>query len=165
MPVDALGDPVWVGGVAGVAEDVFPRVADHTEGAENVRDLHFGGEERPGFPLGVRDTGGRPPVWAWRGELRLIDAMLLFDAEHELSRGFAAVEFDAPAGLVVESDYGRWNDFIAASLEGRECTWELGPAVREPAQMCLPYVRASWVREVRPLPTGGWDRLDPAAAV
>ncbi len=110
-------------------------------------------------------TGGRPPVWAWHGELRLIDAMLLFDAEHELSRGFATVEFDAPAGLVVESDYGRWNDFLAASLEGRECAWELGPVAREPVQVCLPYVRASWVRDVRPLPTGGWDRLDPAAAV
>ncbi|WP_191244836.1 hypothetical protein [Amycolatopsis deserti] len=111
------------------------------------------------------DTGGRPPVWAWRGELRLIDAISLFDAEHELSRGFATVEFDAPEHLAVASDYGRWNDFLAASLEGRECAWEPGPAEREPVQVCLPYLLADWVRDVRPLPTGGWDRLDLAAAV
>ena len=111
-------------------------------------------------------TGGRPPVWVWWGELRLIDAVSLFDAEHELSAGFATVEFDAPADLVVASDYGRWNDFLAATLAGQEHVWEPCPDfAREPVQVCLPYLRAEWVLRVRPLPVAGWDDLDLAAPV
>ena len=46
------------------------------------------------------DTGGRPPVWAWHGVLRLLDADLLFDAKEKLSKGFATLTFRAPDHLV-----------------------------------------------------------------
>lgn len=108
------------------------------------------------------DTGGHPPIWAWRGELRLIDAMLLLDPEHELSTGFATVEFAAPAELVVGSDYGAWNDHLFAVLDGEQATWALPPSTRDPEQVCLPYLLAEWVCEIRPLPTAGWDELDVA---
>ncbi|WP_028925095.1 hypothetical protein [Pseudonocardia acaciae] len=102
------------------------------------------------------DTGGRPPIWAWTGEVRLVDAALLLDAEHELSTGYATVEFEAPAELVVSSDYGAWNDYLEALFHDRSYEWQPGGA----DQACLPYLRAEWVREVRPLPTSGWDELD-----
>jgi hypothetical protein len=108
------------------------------------------------------DTGGLPPIWAWRGRLQLIDAKMLL-AEHELSAGYATVEFDAPAELTVESDYGAWNDYLEAVITGRPAEWDLH-AVRadgeEPVQVCLPYLRSEWVRDVRSLPRTGWDEID-----
>jgi hypothetical protein len=108
------------------------------------------------------DTGGMPPIWAWRGTLCLLDAKMLL-AEHELRAGHATVEFDAPAELAVESDYGAWNDYLEALITGRPAEWDLR-AVRAggegPMQVCLPYLRAEWVRDVRPLPRAGWDEID-----
>ena len=57
-------------------------------------------------------TAGRPPLWAWHGVVRLIDAAMLFDATHELSRGFATITFRAPEHLVLLSDYGHWCDVM-----------------------------------------------------
>ncbi|GAB3569923.1 hypothetical protein GCM10027445_22490 [Amycolatopsis endophytica] len=106
-------------------------------------------------------TEGRPPVWAWRGELRLLDAAMLFDPEYQLSAGFATVEFEAPDELAVCSDYGRWNDYLAG-----DGSWEVCPEPeREPAQVCLPYLLPEWTRDVRPLPVAGWDELDLTAPV
>lgn len=107
------------------------------------------------------DTGGAPPIWAWRGALRLIDAKLLL-AEHELRAGYATVEFDAPAALAVESDYGAWNDFLEAVFLGRSMQWDVAavPPGTEPVQACLPCLRTEWVRDVRPLPRDGWDEID-----
>ncbi|GAA4523696.1 hypothetical protein [Amycolatopsis samaneae] len=117
-------------------------------------------------------TGGYPPVWAWWGRLRLFDATALFNPEHELSTGYATVEFEAPAQLVVPSDYGVWNDYLDAVFENRVAATGVGvhrTAVpldaEKPTQVCLPYVRASWVRDIRPLPTSGWDDLDPLQPV
>jgi hypothetical protein len=108
------------------------------------------------------ESHGRPPVWAWRGTLLLLDAALLLDAEHELSTGYATVEFEAPAEFAVASDYGAWNDYLEALFLGNPAQWELTAVPRRwgPEQVCLPYLRAEWVREVRPLPTTGWDELD-----
>jgi hypothetical protein len=108
------------------------------------------------------ETGGKPPMWAWRGTVLLLDAALLLDAEHELSTGYATVEFEAPAELVVTSDYGAWNDYLEALFLGSPVQWDVtAPSGRTaPEQVCLPYLRAEWVREVRPLPTTGWDELD-----
>lgn len=114
------------------------------------------------------DTHGRPPIWAWRGHPRLLDAALLLDEEYELSTGYATVEFEAPTNLVVVSDYGVWNDYLAALLDGRPSRWQIAPTGRSgdppggsgPEQACVPYLRADWVREVRPLPTTGWAELD-----
>ena len=109
------------------------------------------------------DTAGRPPMWAWRGPLRLLDAALLLNPEHELSTGYATVEFAAPAELVVASDYGAWNDFLEALFLGEPASWEptaSSRSVRGPEQVCLPLLRAEWVHDVRSLPRTGWDELD-----
>lgn len=108
------------------------------------------------------DTGGRPPVWAWQGVLRLRDATSLFDPQHELVRGFATVELDAPDDLVVLSDYGKWCDYLMAPV-GSVGEWNPGaldPHSAVPVQACLPSLRSEWVRTVRPLPTTGWEQID-----
>lgn len=116
------------------------------------------------------DTGGRPPVWAWHGEPRLIDAALLLDQEQELSSGYATVEFDAPEPLVALSDYSAWNDHLFEMFNDRPARWSVGtgrwlgppakPRAAHPTQACLPYLRAEWLLDVRPLPRTGWDELD-----
>lgn len=58
------------------------------------------------------DCRGRPPIWAWHSDVRLWDAALLFDPQHELSRGFARMTFAAPAELVMVSDYGQWCEVL-----------------------------------------------------
>jgi hypothetical protein len=110
------------------------------------------------------DTGGLPPIWAWRGTLCLLDARLLL-AEHDLRSGYATVEFDAPAGLAVESDYGAWNDYLECVFTGASAEWDVSAVVpqEEPAQVCLPCLRAEWVRDIRPLPRTGWDAIDVGA--
>lgn len=122
--------------------------------------------------LGV-DTQGLPPIWSWYGDLRLFDATSLLDPQHQLSAGYATVEFEAPHGLVVASDYGAWNDHLAALLTGgpTESTVVCAPMsvarrpdrrswAQSPEQVCLPYLRHEWVREIRLLPTSGWDAMD-----
>jgi hypothetical protein len=109
------------------------------------------------------DTGDLAPIWAWRGPVRLLDAAPLLDPEHELSTGYATVEFAAPPELVVASDYGAWNDFLEALFLGEPASWEPAASNRSvpgPEQVCLPFLRAEWVRGVRSLPTTGWDELD-----
>lgn len=110
------------------------------------------------------DTGGLPPIWAWRGRLTLVDATMLL-SDHELRSGYVTIEFDAPAELTVASDYGRWNDHLAALFESDCIEWEIGGPATEPVQICLPQLRAEWVRAVRPLPTTGWNELDPSQPV
>lgn len=101
---------------------------------------------------------GRPPVWAWAGPLTLMDAALLLDPAHELSQGYATLAFDAPADLVLLTDYGDWCDAVLADV----ARWTPGPVTtgRHPAQATLPLLRLEWVSDVVPLPTLGWDELD-----
>lgn len=110
------------------------------------------------------DTNGRPPVWAWQGRsLRLSDASMLYDPEHELVHGFVTVDLDVPGDLVVLSDYVDWCDYLmpsAGSVLGDWTPRPPDPGSVHPAQACLPYLRSGWVRDVRPLPTTGWDDLD-----
>lgn len=156
------------------------RVAAFTDGGSLVGGWeHVPESLRPAYRAMVAamaetgvDTGGRPPVWAWWGELRLLDALSLLNPEHQLSTGYVTVEFDAPAELVVASDYGVWNDYLAALFDGSSVTRELGVRAisaplgqRGPTQVCLPYLRADWVRDIRPLPRSGWDELDPSQPV
>lgn len=108
-------------------------------------------------------TDGRPPIWAWHGPLRLIDADLLFDPVHELSRGIATLTFRAPADLVLLCDYGHWCDALMAPAADPAQPWQ--PAGRtadslHPEQACLPYLRREWVTNIKPLPVAGWDTLD-----
>jgi len=56
-----------------------------------------------------------------------------------LRQGGATVEFDAPSELCLASDYGAWNDYPC-------------PLAQRLVQVCLPELRAGWVREIRPLP-------------
>lgn len=118
------------------------------------------------------DTDGRPPIWAWWGPVALIDALMLLDEEHELSRGFATITFKAPADIVLLSDYAHWcNALEANSSTWRPRTPEIPrPGVRDdefahPAQACLPYLREEWVVDVVELPTSGWGDIDPAEPV
>jgi hypothetical protein len=69
----------------------------------------------------------------------------------------------------LSSDYGAWNDYSYELLGGRLVAWDLTSLLRpgieqhisqRPTQVCLPYLRGEWVREIRPLPTAGWDELD-----
>ncbi|WP_232665772.1 hypothetical protein [Pseudonocardia sp. TRM90224] len=107
------------------------------------------------------DTGGRPPIWGWHGRLTLGDAAMLFNAEHELSLGFATLDLAAPDELVVRSDYGAWNDYMSDVFEGKPAEWDpAGRPAQVPAQICLPFLLAEWVLAVRPLPTSGWEDLD-----
>ncbi|MEJ3653728.1 hypothetical protein WEH80_12160 [Actinomycetes bacterium KLBMP 9759] len=107
------------------------------------------------------DTEGRPPIWGWHGRLTLADAAMLFDAEHELSLGFATVDLAAPDELAVSSDYGAWNDYMSDVVAGTPAAWDpTGTPAREPVQVCLPYLLAEWVLDVRPLPSSGWGDLD-----
>lgn len=109
------------------------------------------------------DTGGRPPIWAWHGPLRLIDADLLFDPVHELSSGFATLTFRAPDHLVLLCDYGHWCDALMGPADEPAQPWR--PIRRtagsfHPEQACLPYLHLDWVTDINPLPTTGWDELD-----
>lgn len=130
---------------------------------------HVPASQHPGYRAMVAamsvagvDTGDRPPIWAWHGELHLVDAALLFDEQHELRTGYATVEFDAPDSLVTLSDYGAWNDHLYEVFHGRPACWSAGaarwlgppadPDTSHPAQACLPHLRAEWLLDVRPLP-------------
>jgi hypothetical protein len=101
-------------------------------------------------------TRGRPPVWAWGGRcgVTVEDAHMLVG--EPLWQGCATVEFDAPAELVLATDYGAWNDHLAALFEGGgpvAAGWDVPTPVADGlVQVCLPVLRAEWVREVRPLP-------------
>lgn len=94
---------------------------------------------------GIR-TESRPPLWAWYGVVRLVDADLLFDATHELSRGFATITFRAPEHLVLLSDDGHWCD-VLLSDESSLHQWRLQPRASSsyhPEQACLPYLDLRW---------------------
>lgn len=109
------------------------------------------------------DTDGRPPVWAWHGVLRLLDADLLFDAKEELSKGFATLTFRAPDHLVLLSDYADWCDLLMAPPEVPVGQWMPQPHAADGfhlEQACLPYVLMDWVTDIQPLPTTDWDDLD-----
>lgn len=109
------------------------------------------------------DTSGRPPVWAWRGPLRLFDADLLVDAVHELSRGFATLTFHAPDHLVLLSDYKDWCEALMTPASTPIDRWRPQahrPGSFHPEQACLPYLHLDWVSDIKPLPTAGWNTLD-----
>lgn len=109
------------------------------------------------------DTGGCPPVWAWSGALRLADADSLFNAEHELSGGFATVTFRAPQHLVLLCDYEHWCDALMPPADAPIAPWQpkrRDSGSRHPEQACLPHLRLEWVRTIQLLPTSGWDSLD-----
>ncbi|OZM83817.1 hypothetical protein [Pseudonocardia sp. MH-G8] len=111
--------------------------------------------ERAGVP-----TGGRPPVWAWGGRpVTVADAESLVG--ESLRHGWATIEFTAPAALAMATDYGAWNDYLA-ELFGTTgvvpTAWDVPtPIGRELVQVCLPVLRAEWVRQVHPLPRSAPD--------
>jgi hypothetical protein len=112
-------------------------------------------------------TDGRPPVWAWGGRrgvtvgdaLSLVGEPLWWD-------GYATIEFTAPAELLVATDYGAWNDYVFAlfeadSAESVPTTWDVPTSIGDAlVQVCLPVLRAEWVREIRPLPRSEDDVSD-----
>jgi hypothetical protein len=120
--------------------------------------------ERAGVP-----TAGRPPVWAWGGGrgVTIMDAHMLVG--EPLWHGYATVEFLAPAELALTSHYRAWNDYLVALFEGAEPgerAWDVPtPIADELVQVCLPVLRADWVREIRPLPLSGIEVSDWAARV
>ncbi|GAA5124519.1 hypothetical protein [Pseudonocardia adelaidensis] len=113
-------------------------------------------------------TNGRPPVWAWGGRcgVTVLDAHMLVG--EPLWDGYATVEFTAPGELALATDYGAWNDYLFALLDGVEPVppgWDVPtPVADELVQVCLPGLRAEWVREVRPLPRSPHDVTDWSAS-
>jgi hypothetical protein len=113
-------------------------------------------------------TQGRPPVWAWGGRcgVTIEEARMLVG--EPLWQGYATVEFSAPAELVLATDYGAWNDYLFALFEGTgptAGTWDVPtPIADELVQVCLPVLRAEWVREVRPLPRSPDEVTDWSAS-
>ncbi len=101
---------------------------------------------------------GKPVIWAWHGNVRLSDAVLLLDPERELSRGIATVTFTAPTEMVMVSDYGQWCEALFLNAD----VWDPAPPVPgpHPAQATLPHLRADWVHSIDLPPVDGWDDLD-----
>ncbi|GAA0939070.1 hypothetical protein [Pseudonocardia zijingensis] len=101
-------------------------------------------------------TQGRPPVWAWGGGrgVTVEDAHMLVGDPPSVDH--ATVEFDAPDGLLLATDYGAWNDYLAALFDRSgpvARTWDVPTAVADHlVQVCLPVLRLEWVRAIRPLP-------------
>ncbi len=100
-------------------------------------------------------TQGRPPVWAWGGScgVTVEDAHMLVG--EPLWDGYVTIEFGAPAELVLASDYGAWNDYLYDLADGVDAVprWDVPTLIAdEQVQVCLPFLRAEWVREVRRLP-------------
>jgi hypothetical protein len=118
--------------------------------------------ERAGLP-----TRGRPPVWAWGGScgVTVEDAHMLVG--DPLWDGYVTIEFDAPAELVLASDYGAWNDYLYDLARGADPVprWDAPtPIADDLVQVCLPVLRAEWVREVRPLPRSPDEVTDGSRA-
>jgi hypothetical protein len=108
-------------------------------------------------------THGRPPVWAWGGScgVTVADAHMLVG--DPLWDGFVTIEFTAPTEMVLATDYGAWNDYISDLFDGLDAVprWDAPtPVADELVQVCLPVLRAEWVREVRPLPRSPDDVTD-----
>jgi hypothetical protein len=104
--------------------------------------------------VGIR-LEGRPPVWAWGGScgVTIGDAEMLVGAP--LWDGYVTIEFAAPTELVLATDYGIWNDYLHSLSDAAEAVprWDVWtPIADELVQVCLPELRAEWVREIRPLP-------------
>ena len=100
-------------------------------------------------------TAGRPPVWAWAGGggVTVQDAFMLVG--EPIRDGYATVEFAAPERLTHVTDYGAWCDFLFSLFDGsaEPSGWDVPTAIEdELVQVCLPVLRADWVREVRSLP-------------
>ncbi|HYH32660.1 MAG TPA: hypothetical protein VD903_19990 [Pseudonocardia sp.] len=117
--------------------------------------------ERAGVP-----TGGRPPVWAWGGRCGVTVADAHSLVGEPLWGGYATIEFSAPAGLVLATDYGAWNDDLAARFTGPapHRAWDVPtPIGDELVQVCLPVLRAGWVRDIRPLPRSEHEVTDWSA--
>jgi hypothetical protein len=100
-------------------------------------------------------TQGRPPVWAWGGScgVTVADAHMLVG--DPLWDGYVTIEFSAPAELVLASDYGAWNDYLYDLADGVDAIprWDVPTPIADvQVQVCLPFLRTEWVREVRSLP-------------
>jgi hypothetical protein len=114
-------------------------------------------------------TDGRPPIWAWGGGCggTVGDAHMVVG--EPLWGGYATIEFTAPAELLLVTDYGAWNDYLFAlfeadSTEAVPRTWDVPtPLGDELVQVCLPVLRAEWVRDIRPLPRSEDDVVEWAA--
>lgn len=112
-------------------------------------------------------TEGRPPVWAWGGRrgVTVQDAHMLVGPR--LRDGWATIEFTAPARLVLATDYGAWNDDLAARFSGDAPdppAWDVPTRIGDGlVQVCLPVLRAEWVRDVRPLPRRAGEVADWSA--
>jgi len=115
-------------------------------------------------------TDGRPPVWAWGGRcgVTILDALMLVG--EPVWGGYATIEFTAPADLLVATDYGAWNDYLFALLESGSAqavpmTWDVPTPIGDAlVQVCLPFLRTEWVREIRPLPGSEDEVADWAAS-
>jgi len=147
------------GELVGSWEHVPPSAGDAIAGAYRAM---VAAMERAGVP-----TAGRPPVWAWGGSCGVTVADAHSLVGEPLWAGFATVDFTAPAALVHVTDYHAWNDDLAARFAGAAPDpppWDVPtPIGHGLVQVCLPVLRAAWVREVRPLPRSAREVADWSA--
>ena len=120
------------------------------------------------------------PVWAWHscgafGQApKIKDARALL-SDLELEAGIQTIELECPAELALLSRYSIWNDVLDRFIDDREraqidATLEkklfaVSPETmdaQEAIQAALPYFKADWVIDIRPLPLKSDDvQFDP----
>jgi hypothetical protein len=147
QPAARMAELHGTGQLVGAWEYVLPGMNDALPRAYRAM---VAAMERAGM-----STQGRPPVWAWGGSCGVTagDAHMLVG--DPLWDGYVTIEFSAPTELVLASDYGAWNDYIYDLFDGLDAVarWDVPtPIANEQVQVCVPALRAEWVREVRPLP-------------
>ncbi|MEU4544283.1 DUF3841 domain-containing protein [Nonomuraea dietziae] len=109
------------------------------------------------------DCAGRPPLWAWLGPdtrddgVALTAELLLCPEGPEEYARYVVLDLEVPDEFVVLSSYGRWNDFMEATMFGPSSPrmdWTIERSEFDDAgrvQACLPRLAAPWVLSVRPL--------------
>ncbi|WP_433859287.1 DUF3841 domain-containing protein [Streptomyces kronopolitis] len=109
------------------------------------------------------DCAGRPPVWAWPepdtrdSRVELTARLLLSDLQ--FAAGVVILDLEVPDAYVLRSSYSAWNDLLCEYLDGARSPamdWAIAPEEendpdRVRVQACLPLLRHSWVRGIRPI--------------
>jgi hypothetical protein len=148
QPAARMTELHTVGHLVGAWEHVMPGMDDAYPRAYRAMVAAMG---RAGLP-----TQGRPPVWAWGGSCGItVQEAHMLVGDPLWWDGYVTIEFSAPTELVLASDYGAWNDYISDLFDGVDAVpqWDVPtPIADELVQVCLPVLRADWVREIRPLP-------------
>ncbi len=112
------------------------------------------------------ELNGNAPIWAWHScEGQLHAPPTLGTARNQLTdmqilEGICVVEFDAPTELCLLSSYTRFNDLLDVYLQqealpSREFFMDMFEVLplreHDNIQAALPYLKMSWVHDIRHL--------------